>query len=72
MSRSDEAEGKLRELFVRVHGGLLELAWGNRMKERHQRREILDVYPYKPARRLHGRHPSSADYPVLPGHATRD
>jgi isocitrate dehydrogenase kinase/phosphatase len=47
---------ELRELFVRVHGDLLEPAWWNRMKERHQRGEILDVYPYKPARRLHGRH----------------
>jgi isocitrate dehydrogenase kinase/phosphatase len=62
----------LRELFVRVHGDLLEPAWWNRMKERHRRREILDVYPYKPARRLHGRHPSSADYPVLPGPRARD
>ena len=62
----------LRELFVRVHGDLLQPAWWNRMKERHRRGEILDVYPYKPARRLHGRHPSSADYPVLPRPAARD
>ena len=48
---------QMRELFVRVHGDLLEPAWWNRMKERHLRGEILDVYPYKPARRLHGRHP---------------
>jgi isocitrate dehydrogenase kinase/phosphatase len=45
----------LRELFVRVHGDLLAPAWWNRMKERHARGEILDVFPYKPARRLHGR-----------------
>jgi isocitrate dehydrogenase kinase/phosphatase len=48
---------KWRELFVRVHGDLLQPAWWNRMKERHLHGEILDVYPYKPARRLHGRHP---------------
>jgi isocitrate dehydrogenase kinase/phosphatase len=43
-----------RELFVRVHKDLLEPAWWNRMKERHVRGEILDVFPYKAARRLHG------------------
>lgn len=53
----------LRELFVRVHGNLLEPAWWNRMKDRHLRGEILDVFPYKPARRLHGRHPQIEDYP---------
>jgi isocitrate dehydrogenase kinase/phosphatase len=47
----------LRELFVRVHGDLLQPAWWNRMKERHARGEILDICPYKPVRRLHGRHP---------------
>jgi isocitrate dehydrogenase kinase/phosphatase len=47
----------LRELFVRVHGDLLRPAWWNRMKERNARGEILDVIPYKPARRLHGRQP---------------
>ena len=47
----------LRELFVRVHGDLLEPAWWNRMKERHRRGEILDICPYRPARRLHGRLP---------------
>src|SRR4029079_18692928 len=57
----------LRELFVRVHGDLLRPAWWNRMKERHGRGEILDICPYKPARRLHGRYPSSDDYPASPG-----
>ncbi len=52
---------KLRELFVRVHGDLLQPAWWNRMKERHRRGEILDVYPYKPARRLHGRYTGGGD-----------
>jgi isocitrate dehydrogenase kinase/phosphatase len=55
---------ELRQLFVRVHGDLLRPAWWNRMKDRHRTREILDVYPYKSTRRLHGRHPSSADYPA--------
>jgi isocitrate dehydrogenase kinase/phosphatase len=45
----------LRELFVRVHGDLLGPAWWNRMKERHRTGEIVDIIPYKPARRLHGR-----------------
>ena len=63
---------KLRELFVRVHGDLLQPAWWNRMKERHRRGEIIDVYPYKPARRLHGRHPGSDDFPLLPPPAPRD
>ena len=54
---------RLRELFVRVHGDLLQPAWWNRMKERHLRGEILDVYPYKPARRLHGRYPGDGDDP---------
>lgn len=62
----------LRELFVRVHGDLLEPAWWNRMKERHRRGEILDVFPYKPVRRLHGRYPSSEDFPLLPPPAPRD
>ena len=62
----------LRELFVRVHGDLLHPRWWNRMKERHLRGEILDIIPYKPARRLHGRHPGSDDYPLLPGPRTRD
>jgi isocitrate dehydrogenase kinase/phosphatase len=70
---------ELRELFVRVHGDLLTPAWWNRMKERHLRGEILDVYPYKPARRLHGRVPGDdedpahgADGPVLQGPGARD
>ncbi len=62
----------LRELFVRVHGDLLHPRWWNRMKERHARGEILDIIPYKPARRLHGRHPESEDYPLLPGPGPRD
>jgi isocitrate dehydrogenase kinase/phosphatase len=62
----------LRELFVRVHGDLLRPAWWNRMKERHLRGEILDIIPYKPARRLHRPHPGSDDYPVLPSPAPRD
>ena len=61
-----------RELFVRVHGDLLEPAWWNRMKERHLRGEILDVYPYKPARRLHGRYPGDGSDPVLQGPAAGD
>ncbi len=63
----------LRELFVRVHGDLLRPEWWNRMKDRHKKGEILDVYPYKTTRRLHGRHPSSSDYPVAappPTHPT--
>ena len=47
----------LRELFVRVHGDLLSAAWWNQMKERCSRGEILDIVPYKGARRLHGREP---------------
>jgi isocitrate dehydrogenase kinase/phosphatase len=66
-----------RELFVRVHCDLLTAAFWNRMKERHLRGEIIDVFPYKPARRLHGRHPSSEDFPlhgpvVLPPPKARD
>jgi isocitrate dehydrogenase kinase/phosphatase len=45
----------LRELFTRVHGDLLRPAWWNTMKERLAQGEILDIVPYKPARRLHRR-----------------
>jgi isocitrate dehydrogenase kinase/phosphatase len=51
----------LRELFVRVHPELLTAAWWNRMKERLARGEILDIVPYRPARRLHGRGVASED-----------
>jgi isocitrate dehydrogenase kinase/phosphatase len=46
---------ELRELFIRVHGDLLRPAWWNEMKARHAAGEIIDVYPYREARRLHGR-----------------
>ncbi len=45
----------LREMFVRLCRELLDPAWWNRMKERHLAGEIMDICPYKPARRLHGR-----------------
>jgi isocitrate dehydrogenase kinase/phosphatase len=50
----------LRELFARVHGDILRPAWWNQLKERLLRGEILDIVPYRPARRLHGRLPSGA------------
>jgi isocitrate dehydrogenase kinase/phosphatase len=50
----------LRELFARVHGDLLRPSFWNALKERLQRGEILDIVPYKPARRLHGRLLSAA------------
>lgn len=44
--------GDLLESFLAVHGELLDVAYWRRMQELHQRGEVLDVFPYKAARRL--------------------
>lgn len=45
-------KGELLDAFLAVHGELLNVAYWRRMQELHRRGEVLDVYPYKSARRL--------------------
>jgi len=42
----------LLDAFLIVHGELLNVSYWHRMQEMHRRGEVLDVYPYKTARRL--------------------
>ncbi len=48
----------LRERFVEHHGDLLTPEFWNGMKARHAAREVLDIYPYPAARRLHRTRPA--------------
>ncbi|MCC6132959.1 MAG: bifunctional isocitrate dehydrogenase kinase/phosphatase [Acidobacteria bacterium] len=45
--------GELREAFLKEHGDLLTPAFWNGIKKRHKAGEVLDVFPYRPALRLH-------------------
>jgi isocitrate dehydrogenase kinase/phosphatase len=42
----------LRETFVRAHGDLLGTDFWQRMQARHRAGEVLDIFPYRPGRRL--------------------
>jgi isocitrate dehydrogenase kinase/phosphatase len=42
----------LRALFSEAHADLVRPEFWNEMKRRHAAREVLDVFPYPPARRL--------------------
>lgn len=44
--------GELLEVFLAAHGDLLDAAWWRRMQDRLHQGEIIDVYPYRSARRL--------------------
>jgi isocitrate dehydrogenase kinase/phosphatase len=44
----------LREVFVRHHEDLFTPEFWCQMQQRHERGEILDVYPYPRRRRLRG------------------
>ncbi|MCC6348493.1 MAG: bifunctional isocitrate dehydrogenase kinase/phosphatase [Candidatus Eisenbacteria bacterium] len=44
--------GDLLEAFLAAHGDLLEAGWWRRMQDRLHQGEIIDVFPYRTARRL--------------------
>src|SRR5262249_43334182 len=44
--------GELLEVFLAHHAELLGVAFWHRMQELHRRGEVLDIYPYRSARRL--------------------
>jgi isocitrate dehydrogenase kinase/phosphatase len=44
--------GELLEAFLAAHGELLTAAFWRRMQERHDRGEVLDIYPYRASSRL--------------------
>jgi isocitrate dehydrogenase kinase/phosphatase len=45
-------KGELLETFLVHHAELLGVAWWLGMQALHRRGEILDIYPYRPSRRL--------------------
>jgi isocitrate dehydrogenase kinase/phosphatase len=45
-------QGDLLETFLAAHGDLLGVEFWHRMQEMHRRGEVMDIYPYKAARRL--------------------
>ena len=44
--------GRPGEAFQRAHGDLLTVAYWRRMQLHAERGEVVDIYPYRPARRL--------------------
>ena len=54
----------LRDRFAELHGELLTPRWWNRMKERLAGGERIDVFPYRPERRLDHRLDSSGGNPA--------
>ncbi len=44
--------GELLEVFLAHHAELLAVGFWHRMQELHRRGEVLDIYPYRSARRL--------------------
>jgi isocitrate dehydrogenase kinase/phosphatase len=44
----------LREVFLEHHDELLHVDFWHRMQEMHERGEVVDIYPYRPARHLRG------------------
>ena len=44
--------GKLGEAFMAAHGELLTVAFWQRMQALAEAGEVIDIFPYKPARRL--------------------
>jgi len=47
-------QGSLLQAFLDAHGELLGVPFWHRMQEMHHRGEILDIYPYRPLRRVRG------------------
>ncbi len=45
--------GRLKDVFLRAHGGLLTGRWWRDVQERLRAREIVDIYPYRDEQRLH-------------------
>ena len=58
-------KGELLAAFLEHHGELLEVEFWHRMQELHRRGEILDIYPYKSARRLRPPAPET-EFPSIP------
>jgi isocitrate dehydrogenase kinase/phosphatase len=44
--------GRLGEVFLAAHGDLLDVAFWKRMQDRQAAGEVVDFFPYRPARRL--------------------
>ena len=44
--------GILREVFLEAHGELLTAEFWTRIQARHRAGEVVDIFPYRPARRL--------------------
>jgi isocitrate dehydrogenase kinase/phosphatase len=44
--------GDLRQVFLEAHGDLLTAAFWNRMQALHRAGEVVDIFPYRPERRL--------------------
>jgi len=44
----------LREVFLEHHEELLHVDFWHRMQDMHARGEVVDIYPYRPARHLRG------------------
>ena len=47
-------KGALLDTFLEAHGELLRPEFWTRMQERHRQGEVIDIFPYPPARRLRG------------------
>jgi isocitrate dehydrogenase kinase/phosphatase len=47
--------GELRELFLEAHGDLFDADFWNRMQALQRAGEIVDIFPYQEAQRLHAR-----------------
>ncbi|HET8576012.1 MAG TPA: bifunctional isocitrate dehydrogenase kinase/phosphatase [Methylomirabilota bacterium] len=46
--------GGMREVFLAAHGDLLTAAFWTRMQALHRAGEVVDIFPYRPSRRLRG------------------
>ena len=49
---SDRQIGEVSEAFQRAHGDLLTVGYWRRMQLLAERGEVVDIFPYRPARRL--------------------
>jgi isocitrate dehydrogenase kinase/phosphatase len=50
-----ELTGELRQRFLAEHGCLLDAQWWRGMQQRIAQGELVDIFPYPDARRLHAR-----------------
>ena len=49
----------MRDVFLETHGELVTAAFWCRMQELHRAGEVIDIFPYRPSRRL--REPAAAN-----------